>query len=106
MMQTGEIRRGAIKRGAPLLLLLAACGPIPVADAERICLDRARDAAGLHGEVAMGVSGGKAVSRVRLDISTDYLAGRDPSAVYDQCVLQKSGQPPRQPLTSRPDWRG
>ncbi len=100
------IQTGAIRRGAPLLLLLAACGPIPVADAERICLDRARDAAGPRGEVAMGVSGGKAVSRVRVDISTDYLSGRDPSAVYDQCVLQKSGQPPRRPLTSRNDWRG
>jgi len=91
--------------GMPLLLLMSACGPISVADAERICVNRARDAAGPRGEVAMGVSGGKTVSRVEMTINSDYLTGRDPSAVYDQCVFQKSGQPPTRPLTSRNDWR-
>lgn len=89
-----------------LALAVTACGPIPVADAERQCLARAYDATGPHGEVLVGVADGKARSRVSLDISTDYLAGRDPSAVFDQCVLQKSGQMPRRPLTSRPDWTG
>lgn len=88
------------------ILLIAACGPIPVADAERQCLSRAYDASGPHGEVLVGVAGGKPRSRVTLDISTDYLAGRDPSAVYDQCVLRKSGQPPSRPLYSHPDWKG
>lgn len=105
MIQTGTIRLGALWLALPLLLL-AACGPISVADAERQCVERARDAAGPRGEVAMGVSNGKAVSRVELSINSDFLTGRDPSAVYDQCVFQKSGQPPRRPLSSRSDWRG
>lgn len=87
-------------------LVLVACGPIPVAQAERVCLDRARAATGPHGEVAVGVMNGKPRSRITLDISTDYLAGRDPSALFDQCVYQKSGQPPTRPLYSRPDWKG
>jgi hypothetical protein len=88
------------------LLLIAACGPISVADAERQCLDRAYAASGPHGEVAVGVADGKARSQVTLDISTDYLLGRDPSVIYDQCVRRKSGQPPTRPLTSRADWKG
>lgn len=90
----------------PFLLLLAACGPMTVASAERYCLDRARDAAGPRGEAAVGVSNGKVRSRVRLDITTDALMGRDPSAVYDQCVLQNTGQMPSRPLTQRADWKG
>lgn len=90
----------------PLLLALAACGPISMADAERYCLDRAYGATGPHGEVAVGVAGGKPSTRMTLDISTDALMGRDPSTVYNQCVLQKTGQPPSQPLYDRADWKG
>jgi hypothetical protein len=88
------------------LALLGGCGPMSIADAERLCLARAYDAAGPHGEVAMGVANGTARTRVTLDISTDAVLGRDPSAVYDQCVFQKTGQPPCQPLSSRADWKG
>ena len=88
------------------LVLVAACGPIPVQDAERQCLIRAHDATGPHGEVAVGISDGKARGRVKLGITSDYLMGRDPSALYDQCVFQKSGQPPTRPLYSHPDWKG
>lgn len=88
------------------LILLSACGPMSIADAERHCLARASDAAGTHGNIAVGVADGVARSRVVLDISTDALLGRDPSAVYDQCVFQKTGQPPRQPLSARADWKG
>jgi len=95
-----------IKRALPLLLLMSACGPMTLASAERVCLDRARDAAGPRGAVAVGISGGKVRSRLQLDISTDALMGRDPSVVFDQCVLQKSGQMPSRPLAQRPDWQG
>jgi major membrane immunogen (membrane-anchored lipoprotein) len=88
------------------LVLLSACGPVSVAEAEQQCFARAYDASGPHGEVAVGIADGKSVGRVELGISSDYLMGRDPSAVYDQCVYQKSGQPPRQPLYSRADWKG
>ncbi len=54
----------------------------------------------------MGVnSDGKTSGLLELQVSTDYLQGRDPSAVYDQCVVQKSGMPPSIPLYSRSDWK-
>ena len=84
---------------------LVACGPISVREAERQCFERARLAQQPRGEVGFGVGTGGARSRVELNITSDYLLGRDPSAVYDQCVLQRSGQPPSQPLHSRSDWK-
>ena len=91
-------------RALALVLLVAACGPVSVQQAERQCLERAKAATGPHGEVAMGVSNGKPRSRFKLEVNSDYLMGRDPSAVFDQCVFQKSGQPPSQPLYTRSDW--
>lgn len=92
----------------PLILLpLAACGPVSVERAEAMCYERARLAAAPRGEIGLGVSSdGSTASRIKLEVSSDYIAGRDPSAVYDACVYQKSGQPPRLPLYMRPDWRG
>ncbi|MFN4130449.1 MAG: hypothetical protein ACK4GC_11645 [Paracoccaceae bacterium] len=91
--------------GLPLLLL--ACGPIPVPQAERQCFDRARLAQQPRGEIAAGVgSGGNVASRIKLEVSSDFIMGRDPSAVYDSCVYQKSGQPPSRPLYSFPEWKG
>jgi hypothetical protein len=88
-------------------LLLVACGPIPLAQAERQCFDRARLAQQPRGEVSVGVgSGGRTASSFRLDVSSDYIMGRDPSAVYDSCVYQKSGQAPSRPLYSFPEWKG
>ena len=90
-----------------LPLLLMACGPIPLPQAERQCFERARLAQEPRGEIAAGVgSGGKAVGRVRLEVTSDFIMGRDPSAVYDSCVVQKSGQPPSRPLYSFPEWKG
>jgi hypothetical protein len=86
--------------------LLVACGPVPLRTAEAICFDRARLAAAPRGEVKIGVSNGKPAGGVSVGVTSDYLLGRDPSAVYDQCVLQKSGQMPSLPLYSRPDWTG
>ena len=90
----------------PLLLLLSACGPVSLQQAEKACFDRARLAQQPRGEVAVGVnSNGKVGGAIELNVSSDYLQGRDPSAVYDQCVFQKSGMPPSQPLYSRSDWK-
>jgi hypothetical protein len=89
------------------LLMVAACGPMTVEQAERQCFERARLAAGPRGMVKAGAgSGGGLGGGIRLELSSDYVMGRDPSALYDACVYQKSGQPPRQPLYTRPDWRG
>ncbi|TAG24138.1 MAG: hypothetical protein EAZ40_06460 [Rhodobacterales bacterium] len=94
----------------PLLLvagLLAACGPMTLAEAERQCFDRARLAQQPRGEVAVGVgSGGRAVGGIELNVSSDFLLGRDPAAVYETCVVSKSGEPPSRPLYARPDWKG
>ncbi len=90
-----------------LPLALTACGPIPLAQAERQCLERARLAQQPRGEVGVGIgSDGKAAGKFELTVSSDYITGRDPSAVYDLCVQQKSGQPPSRPLYSFPEWKG
>ncbi|MCB6178508.1 hypothetical protein LHP98_10230 [Rhodobacter sp. Har01] len=82
-----------------LALLLAACGPITVEQAERECLDRARLAQQPRGQVGIGArSDGKALGNLDLSVSTDWLMGKDPSAVYETCVMSKSGQPPRRPF--------
>lgn len=94
-----------MSRAAPLALLalLAACGPVPRATAERQCYDRARLAMQPRGEAWMGVTSGRGASAgLDLTISTDYLQGRDPAQVYDSCVLRRSGALPSQPFYALP----
>lgn len=87
--------------------LLTACGPVPVAQAERQCLDRALLAAKPRGEVSIGAnSDGKAVGGIEVEISSDYIMGRDPSAIFDTCVMRAAGVPPSRPLYSFPEWTG
>ncbi len=88
-------------------LMLAACGPISVDEAERQCFERARLAQQPRGEVSVGVnSDGKAAGGLELSISSDYLTGRDPAEVYNSCVMSKAGEMPSRPLYDRPDWKG
>ena len=95
-----------MKRSFILVMLLVACGPVSVQQAEKACFERARLAQQPRGTVGLGVnSNGKTSGLLDLQVSTDFLHGRDPSAVYDQCVYQKSGMPPSQPLYSRSDWK-
>ena len=69
--------------------------------------ERARLAQQPRGEVAVGVGpDGKARSSLKLEVTSDFIMGRDPSAVYDSCVYQKSGQVPSRPLYSFPEWKG
>ena len=87
-------------------LPLVACGPVSREQAERDCFGRARLAQQPRGEVGVGIdSEGRTHSSLKLQVSSDYIQGRDPAAVYDACVNQKSGQMPSQPLYTRPDWR-
>ena len=98
------IRRALVMSG---LALLSACAPMTVERAERECFQRARLTASPRGTVAVGVgSGGHRRTGISLEITSDYLQGRDPSAVYDACVMQKSGQLPSRPLYTRLDWKG
>jgi hypothetical protein len=89
------------------LLFLVACGPIPVAQAERQCLERARLAQQPRGEISVGMSSdGRMAGGLELEISSDFLAGRDPSAVFEACVMQKSGEVPSRSLSQMPGWTG
>lgn len=86
---------------------LAACGPVPVQQAELTCLRDAELAVRPRTNVALGVGTGfgggtRSFGSVSVDLSGDYLMGRDPSAVYDRCVQRRSGQPPRLPLAEQP----
>jgi hypothetical protein len=91
---------------SPLALLaLTTSGPMSLAKTGRQCFERARTARLPRGEVTIGVgTGGRAAAGLELDFSSDYLAGKDPSAVYDACVMSKAGEPPSRPLYIRPDW--
>ena len=98
---------GAALIGFGGLATLAACGPMPVRTAETQCLDAARKARAFSGEIGLGAgSGGRALSRVELNLNTNMLNARDPSAVFDACVMRKAGQPPHRPLHMIPDWKG
>lgn len=99
--------RGAVFALSMLAVPLVACGPVTVQQAERQCFERARLAASPRGTVGLGVgSGGQAAGSIELTVSSDYLTGRDPSALFEACVYQKSGQPPSRPLYSFPEWKG
>ena len=94
-------------RAAFAPLLLAACGPLTVAEAEHACAERAWYAEGPHGTAEIGVdSRGRVRSGVGVTLTSDYIMGRDPSALYDACVFQKSGQPPTRPYYARSDRKG
>ncbi len=89
-----------------LLVLLAACGPIPVTQAEDICVENANLAKAPRGEIGVGIGSGGPVADAEITISTDFLRGRDPEAVYNACVVQRAGQVPQRPLSAHPRWRG
>lgn len=86
---------------APLILL--ACGPVPVQQAERECLDRARLAQKPQAEIFIGMNNkGETLTGGSFGVSTDYLKGRDPSAVFTECVKDRSGQFPTRAFTEFP----
>lgn len=87
-----------------LLMVLAACAPpmlSPEAAAE-VCQERARAAQAPTAKVTVGAnSDSGAFSSLSVGISSDFVAGRDPVAVYEDCVYQRSGQPPYRPPVLR-----
>jgi hypothetical protein len=95
----------------PGLLILAmlplwSCGPIPVDQAEQICIEDARLAQRPRGTIGFGLdSQGNTAANLTIGISSDYLTGRDPDAVYTNCVYQRSGQMPTRPFSSLPEAR-
>ncbi len=87
-----------MRRAGLALLLLAACGPMSPERAADVCEDRARAATGPTGEIGIGVGSNGPGGYVEVGVTSDYIQGRDPYIVYDQCVRQKSGQGPIRPL--------
>lgn len=86
------------------LLALAACDlppPSPERAAQQ-CEERARGAQGPTGTVSVGSNnktGGFFEGSV--GITSDFLRGADPIAVYESCVLRLTGQPPIRPPALR-----
>ena len=63
-----------------------------------MCEERARAAQGPTGEVGIGVGSGGVSSNVEIGVTSDFIRGRDPFVVYEECVRQKTGQGPIRPL--------
>lgn len=82
------------------LLALSAC-EAPLMSPERaaeVCEERARAAQGPTGSVTFGVNSRTGnYAGAEIGLSSDYLTGRDPLAVYEECVYQRSGQGPVRP---------
>lgn len=88
------------------LILMSACGPIPVQLAEQQCIEPAQLAQRPRGSVGfVADSNGNVGTTLSIGISTDYLAGRDPDQVYASCVQGRSGMPPTRPFSSLPQSR-
>ena len=85
-----------------LVPLLAACGPMSPEAAARTCEARARAATGPTGEIYMGISNTGPRVGGSIGITSDYVRGRDPYLLYDQCVRARSGQGPIRPLDLTP----
>ncbi|WP_375263386.1 hypothetical protein [Palleronia sp.] len=82
-------------------LILAACAPLSPEAAYRACSARAQAAAAPQGAAEIGVGTGGVSTGLSLSVTSDYLRGRDPGAVYDACIRARTGQGPTQPLVLR-----
>ena len=103
-MSAAARTKAALAIGA--MIALGACGPMSLERAEEVCFERARLAQQPRGEINIGAStGGGPYVGGEVTITSDYIQGRDPSALYDACVYRKSGEPPSRPLYARDDWR-
>jgi hypothetical protein len=92
-----------MRRAVALLLLLAACDtPVDPERVARQCEERARAAQGPTGSVTVGANSedGPFVD-AEIGITGDFLAGRDPQKVYEDCVFQRTGQGPIRPPVLR-----
>jgi len=83
-----------------IVAMLTACTPVPV-DPERAaaqCEEQARAAQGPTGSVRIGANSNTGgYVRTEIGVTSDFLAGRDPMAVYEQCVYQRTGAGPIRP---------
>lgn len=79
------------------LALVAGCGVQPMTPerAARYCEDRARAAQGPTGRVTVGINSNSGpYLGGEIGVTSDYIQGRDPMAVYEACVYERTGGAP------------
>lgn len=83
-----------------ICLLAVACGPQRMSPnrAYDQCSERARQAAGPTGRIGIGVGSEGLATDLDLTITSDFIAGRDPNIVYENCFRQLTGAGPTRPL--------
>lgn len=85
---------------AAFAALLAACEPVPMdpARAAALCDQQARAAQGPTGSVTVGANSDDGpFLGTEIGVSSDFLTGRDPVEVYEECVIARTGAPPIRP---------
>lgn len=86
------------------LMWLAACDlpPPDPAVVANDCEDRARAAQGPTGSVTVGTNNRSGnFGEINLGVSSDFIRGRDPVAVYEECVIARTGEAPIRPPVLR-----
>jgi len=88
----------------PVCLALGACATANISPerAAEICEERARAAQGPTGRVSVEANSRTGLGTgVEIGLSSDYLSGRDPVAVYEDCVRRYTGAAPIRPPVLR-----
>jgi hypothetical protein len=84
------------------LLALTACGPVPVAQAERQCRDQVvAEGARLGGAARIGVATGPEGARIERRMDLDITLGHVPGGAEEawrRCVFRNAGQLPTRPF--------
>ena len=79
-------------------LALAACTPPTPEQAAARCEERARAAQGPDVGVTIGANSNSGpYAGANISVSADYLMGRDPMTVYENCVRDLTGADPVRP---------
>lgn len=81
-------------------LALAGCDVPPISPerAYEICSEQARRAAGPTGTVGLGVGSSGVSGNFEVTVTDDFVRGRDPYLVYENCFRQRTGAGPTRPL--------
>jgi len=84
------------------VVAMGACAPIPPERAAEICEERAQAAQGPTGGVTIGTNSNTGgFGRVEIGVSSDFISGRDPIEVYQECVFDRTGAAPIRPPVLR-----